>query len=44
MRIGINVPDKVIKLIKKLDPEANISQICRRSTDFLHHRPRTCQN
>ena len=29
MRIGINVPDKVIKLIKKLDPEANISQICR---------------
>ena len=29
MRIGINVPDKVIKLIKKLDPEANVSQICR---------------
>ena len=29
MRIGINVPDKVIKLIKELDPEANISQICR---------------
>ena len=29
MRIGINVPDKVIKLIKKLDPETNISQICR---------------
>ena len=29
MRIGINVPDKVIKLIKNLDPEANISQICR---------------
>ena len=29
MRIGINVPDKVIKLIKSLDPEANISQICR---------------
>ncbi len=29
MRIGINVPDKVTKLIKKLDPEANISQICR---------------
>ena len=29
MRIGINVPDKVIKLIKKLDPEANISHICR---------------
>ncbi len=29
MRIGINVPDKVVKLIKKLDPEANISQICR---------------
>ena len=29
MRIGINVPDKVIKLIKKLDPEANISQVCR---------------
>ena len=29
MRIGINVPDKVIKLIKQLDPEANISQICR---------------
>ena len=29
MRIGINVPDKIIKLIKELDPEANISQICR---------------
>ena len=29
MRIGINVPDKVVKLIKSLDPEANISQICR---------------
>jgi len=29
MRIGINVPDKVIKLIKQLDPEANVSQICR---------------
>ncbi len=29
MRIGINVPDKVVKLIKNLDPEANISQICR---------------
>ena len=29
MRIGINVPDKAIRLIKKLDPEANISQICR---------------
>ena len=29
MRIGINVPDKIIKLIKKLDPDANISQICR---------------
>ena len=29
MRIGINVPDKPVKLIKNLDPEANISQICR---------------
>lgn len=29
MRIGINVPDEVIKQIKELDPEANISQICR---------------
>ena len=29
MRIGINVPDKVIRLIKELDPEANVSQICR---------------
>lgn len=29
MRIGINVPDKIVKLIKSLDPEANISQICR---------------
>lgn len=29
MRIGINVPDKVVKLIKELDPDANISQICR---------------
>ena len=29
MRIGINVPDKVVKMIKNLDPEANISQICR---------------
>ena len=29
MRIGINVPDEVIKLIKKRDPEANVSQICR---------------
>ena len=29
MRIGINVPDKVVKLIKEIDPESNISQICR---------------
>ena len=29
MRIGVNVPDKVVKLIKNLDPETNISQICR---------------
>ena len=41
MRIGINVPDKVIKPIKKLDPEANISQICREAltsyTTALEH-------
>ena len=29
MRIGINVPDEAVKTIKNLDPEANISQICR---------------
>lgn len=29
MRIGINVPNEVINTIKELDPEANISQICR---------------
>ena len=29
MRLGINVPDKIIKSIKELDPEANVSQICR---------------
>ena len=41
MRIGINVPDKIVKLIKKLDPEANISQICREAltsyTTALEH-------
>ena len=29
MRLGINVPDKLIKRIKELDPGVNISQVCR---------------
>ena len=29
MRIGINVPDKIVKSIKEMDPDANVSQICR---------------
>ena len=29
MRLGINIPDKLIKQIKELDPEVNISQVCR---------------
>ena len=29
MRLGINIPDKLIKRIKELDPGVNISQVCR---------------
>lgn len=29
MRIGINVPDDLLKRVKSLDPNINISQICR---------------
>ncbi len=33
MRIGINVPDKVIRQIKQLDPEVNVSRICREAIE-----------
>ena len=29
VRIGINVPDRIMRRIKELDPRVNISQICR---------------
>ena len=29
MRMGINVPDKLLKRVKSLQPEVNISQVCR---------------
>jgi hypothetical protein len=29
MRLGINVPDQIIRRMKELDPEVNVSQVCR---------------
>ena len=31
MRIGINVPDRVLNRIKALDPEVNVSKMCRQA-------------
>ena len=33
MRIGINVPDRVLNRIKALDPEVNVSKMCRRALE-----------
>ena len=29
MRIGINVPDELLKQVKQVRPEVNVSQVCR---------------
>ena len=33
MRIGINVPDRVLNRIKALDPEVNVSKMCREALE-----------
>ena len=33
MRIGINVPDRVLNRIKALDPEVNVSKMCRQALE-----------
>ena len=35
MRIGINVPDDLLKQVKEIRPEVNVSQVCR---EALEHR------
>lgn len=33
MRIGINVPNELVKRIRKVDPETNISHVCREALE-----------
>ena len=40
MRIGINVPNELLKQVKQLSPEVNVSQVCR---EALQHRVEVTQ-
>ena len=40
MRIGINVPNELLKQVKQIRPEVNVSQVCR---EALEHRVEVAQ-
>ena len=33
MRIGVNIPDKLLQRVKKIRPEVNVSQVCRQALE-----------
>ena len=38
MRIGINVPNELLKRVKAIQPEVNVSQICRNALEEFAQR------
>ena len=33
MRIGVNIPDKLLRRVKNIRPEVNVSQVCRQALE-----------
>lgn len=44
MRIGINVPNELLKRVKATDPNVNVSQICREALEVYADRSETARS